>query len=91
MKRRDLLRLPIKRLKNILSNKEEGDSSSDSEPAKMNLFSSSDISSALSGDFSTSMLQQELMRMGIDPTNYSRQEMLDLIVAKMQKEKTSQG
>lgn len=91
MKRRDLLQFPIKRLKNILSAKEDSDDSPDNEPSKINSFSNSDISIAVSGDFSTNMLQQELMRMGIDPTNYSRQEMLDLVVAKMQKEKPSQG
>lgn len=91
MKRRDLLRLPIKRLKNILSDQEEGDSSPEGETPRMNLFSTSDISSAVSGDFSTKMLQQELMRMGIDPANYSREEMLDLVAAKMQEEKASQG
>lgn len=91
MKRRDLIRIPIKRLKNILSKKEEDDFSPDSETPRVNLFSSSDISSAISSDFSTNMLQQELMRIGVDPTNYSREEMLNLVVSEMQKEKASKG
>jgi hypothetical protein len=91
MKRRDLLRMPIKRLKAILSDKEDVDPSIENEPAKPNLFSSSDLSIALSGDFNTKTLQYELMRMGVDPVNYSEQEMLDLVVAEMQKEKPSQG
>lgn len=90
MKRRDLLLSPIKRLRNMLSDKEVSDHSPDNEPSKINSFSSSDISTALCADFNTNTLQQELMRMGVDPTNYSQQEMIDLVIEKMQKEKPSQ-
>lgn len=91
MKRRDLLRIPVKRIKTIFSDKEESDHSHNEEDKKVDLFSTSDLSNALSSDFNINTLRQELMRMGIDPTNYSEQEMLDLVVSEMQKVRPSQG
>ncbi len=91
MNRRELFTAPFKRFRENLDEVEKsGEKTSGTTKTAVSTMKRSDIINALGSDFSSGRLSQEVMRMGIDPSNLSDEDMIDMIIAEMQKSKPVQ-
>ena len=91
MNRRELFTAPFKRFRENLDEVEKsGEKTSGATKTAVSTMKRSDIINALGSDFSSGRLSQEVMRMGIDPSNLSDEDMIDMIIAEMQKSKPIQ-
>ena len=84
MNRRELFQAPIKRIKENMSDTSEHESETTEKKLETPVISHNELMMALGSDFSTNQLSMEVMRMGIDPSNMSEADMMDLIIAKME-------
>lgn len=89
MNRRELFQAPIKRIKDNLNDTSASVEGSVEKPIETPTISHKDLMIALGSDFSFNTLAQEVMRMGIDPSNMSEADMMDLIIAKMELARTT--
>jgi len=81
MNRRELFSSPFKYFREI-SNESENETK---VHHKVNSLTRKEIIMSMGGDFSSGRMAQEVMRLGIDPSNLSEDDMVDIILARMQK------
>lgn len=82
MNRRELFTAPFKHFKEI---SEEKESNPEKKIQKAKPLSREEVIMSMGGDFSAGRMAQEVMRLGMDPSNLSEDQMVDLIIAEMQK------
>lgn len=81
MNRRNFLNIPFKKFKTISQVSGDSNNISGHKAEK----TPSINSSVLASDFTDNMLFFEIMKLGMDPANLSREQMLDIVFSKLQK------
>lgn len=87
MKRRELFQKSIDRIKNLFSSIEQNENGMNNDPDTTDDQHNIELKDAILTDFKKPELMHELMKLGIDPSNYTKDEMIDVVIAEMKKRK----